>query len=168
MIAEGSKVAYAGDDPSQDVGAIGRVLSVAGSDSVYVRWEGGPKRAQVEPVWVSDLVESQRIGTSALVTTSSVAESFDMGLEFAGAPGLQVRAVYDEQGEDGLVTALNEGGRLAPMAEHCEEAMNLLASRIRTDPMMMEVLAHLEGDEAQSLIVRVAGLLLSDQLSEES
>lgn len=163
MITEGSKVTYAGEDPFQDVGSIGKVVSAAGTYS-HVMWESGPKGGMIEVVDNDDLLPYRDKPVTARRTT--VADGFDSTLDMPGMPVLAVRSTYDEDGEEGLVTALNEAGRLAVLAEYAEEALSHIATRVRQDPAIAEVLAQLEPDEADSLVGRVSSLVLMDRMED--
>lgn len=162
MIAEGSKVAYAGDDPFQDVGSLGKIVSLSGS-CAHVLWQDGPKVGMIEMIALDDLLPRTE-DRSRQATT--VQEGFESSLDMPGMPVLAVRDTYDEDGEDGLVTALDEAGRIATLAEYAEEAISQVAARIRTDPGLVEVLGQLESDEANSLVDRLAGLVLMDRVGE--
>lgn len=168
MIVEGSKIAYAGDDPFQDVGSLGRVVSAAGSGA-HVMWETGPRAGMIELVPTDDLVPHRASRTGhTLAPTGSLRESFDAALDMPATPGLQVRATYDEDGEDGLLSALEEAGRIAVLAEYADEALAHVAGRIRRDPTFREVLSALEPDESDLLVRRVASIVLTDAISEEA
>lgn len=160
MIAEGRKVAYAGEDPFNEVGAPGQVVALSGLHA-HVMWTGGPKQGQIDLVEQNEIVE-QRQHTAVADTLGS---GFDNSLDMVG-PGLQVRATYDEYGEEGLVSALSESGHLAVLAEYVDEAVGHLSARLRTDVGLVDVLAQLEADEQDSLVGRVASVLLTDRLEE--
>lgn len=164
MIVEGAKVAYAGEDPFQDVGSIGKVVSLSGS-CAHVLWEDGPKVGMIEMIDQYDLVP-HRANTAAPRRVATVADGFEATLDMPGMPVLAVRATYDEDGEDGLVAALNEAGKIAVLAEYAEEALSHVATRIRQDPGVTEVLAQLEPDERDSLVDRLASLVLIDRVGE--
>jgi hypothetical protein len=169
MIVESSSVAYAGDDPFQDVGSIGKVVALAGSGA-HVMWQSGPKVNMVELVDMNDLVEhrgGKQAAQAQMRAQAFTDTAFADSLDIVALPSLQVRATYDEEGEDGLLTALSEAGRLAVLAEYAEEALGLVAGRIRNDPEFSVVLAQLEPDEAATLLSRVSSLVLRDLVSED-
>lgn len=161
MIVEGQKVTYAGDtDPYNEVGAHGKVVALSGT-AAHVMWTDGPKTGAV------DLVEQfELLPDRSAAFTQSVAASFDAALDLPDNSVVAVRDTYDEQGEEGLVTALNEAGHLAMLSAYVEEAASHLASRIREDPALGTVLSQLEADEADSLVGKVASVLLTDRLGE--
>lgn len=163
MISEGCGVAYAGDaDPFNQVGSLGKVVALSGS-AAHVLWIDGPKVGQVDLVEQHELVERQGRATAALDT---IASGFDNSLDMPEGTGLQVRATYDEYGEDGLVNVLSETGHLAVLSEYVDEAVGTLATRIRGDINLRQVLTELEADEADSLVGKVAAVLLTDRLED--
>lgn len=165
MITEGKKVAYAGDDPFQDIGSVGRVVAMAGS-GVHVMWETGPKTATLELIDINDLVERGSVGVTASGTPASTSAQYDLSLEMMG-PGLQVRAALDEAGTDGLITVLAESGHLAVLADYAEEAVGLMAARIRQDPGFIDVLAQLDPEEQNTLVAKVSTQMLAECIEED-
>lgn len=161
MIVEGSKVAYAGDDPFTEIGSVGKVIALSGT-AAHVQWQTGSKVGAIDLVEQHELLPS----TSTTLHPTSLAASFDNALDMPGE-GISVRATYDAQGEDGLINALSESGHLAMLSEYVEETVNHLATSIRNDPVFGDVLAALEPDEASALLGRVATVILSDRLTEE-
>lgn len=160
MIVEGAKVTYAGDtDPYNEVGSHGRVVALSGT-AAHVQWTDGPKTGAVDLVEQFELVEDR--GNS----TQTVAASFDAALDMPDSAVVAVRDTYDELGEEGLLNALNEAGHLAMLSGYVEEAVNTLSARVREDISLGTVLAQLESDEADSLVGRVASVLLTDRLGE--
>jgi hypothetical protein len=159
MIVEGQKVAYAGEDPYMAVSDKGKVLAVSGT-AAHVQWLTGSRAGQIDLVEQHELVPDRSAGAQP----TTLAAAFDNTLDMVGSPAIQVRATYDEVGEQGLVTALDEAGHLAVLQAYVEEAVGHLASRIRHDPTLANVLAQLESDEADGLVGRVASLLLTDEI----
>ena len=162
---EGSKVAYAGDtDPFNQVGASGKVIALSASGaSAHVKWLSGPKKGQIDLVEAHELVP-ERNGQPTRPASSGMG-SFDATLDMPEA-GIQVRATYDEVGEEGLVNVLSEAGHLSTVDGQVEQALGFLTSSIRQDPALGDVLAQLEADEADSLVERLATVLLTDRLKE--
>jgi hypothetical protein len=161
MITEGQQVAYAGDtDPFNEVGSLGRVVAVSGQ-AAHVQWTSGPKVGSVDFVEQFELVEAR--GPAQSETTGM---SFDATLDMPTSASLQVRAAYDEAGEDGLVLALDEAGHLAMLAEYADRALEALVGDLRADPSFREVLGQLEADEADTVVSRVATVLLGDRIKE--
>lgn len=156
MITEGSRVTYAGDDPLIEVGSTGKVLAVSGT-AAHVQWLSGPKHGSM------DLVDQFEI---LPFRAEANLNSFEQSLEYVESPSISVRASYDEAGEDGVVAALDDSGHLAMMAAHVERAAAVLAADLRSDPTFIEVLGQLEPDEADTVVSRVATVLLSDHIRE--
>ena len=158
MIVEGQRVVYAGDmDPFQDVGSVGKVIAVSGQ-AAHVQWLDGPKTGAI------DLIEQHELLPQR--TEAAAQDAFSSTLAMAVTSALTVRATYDEQGEDGLLTALDESGHLALLSDRAEEAVLNLCGAIHSDPAMTAALASLEIDERDSVVAKIAATLLSDRLKE--
>lgn len=164
MIAEGQKVAYAGDDPMQDVGSVGKVLQMSGHEAAHVHWETGPRTGSVELVDANDLVTSS--STTASLAQAIEADSFASSVGVADAFSMQVRAAFDDGGETSVVTALEESGHLALLAAEAEEAVLMLGARIRMDAQIAPLLATLDIDEQDVVVSKVAVTLLGDLLKD--
>lgn len=173
---EGQRVAYAGEDSLRiGLGSRGKILSSGGS-SAHVMWYEGTSAGQVSLVDMDDLVPDRqgRYKTSSLDPHGdSMADQFDNSLSEpinahqAGMEVLAVRETYDSYGEDGLLNALAEAGHIAPLTHYAEEALAYVATCLRHDPGLGEVLAQLDEGEKESLLVRVASGLLSGAIEEE-
>lgn len=152
---EGARVSYVGL-PVQDglaVADVGKVLSTTGSSS-HVMWETGRKAGQVTFEEHEDLVAQ-----------SSVRNDTEM---FEGSlVTVAVRDTYDTAGDVGLLNALSEAGHLASMSGYAEEALALVASRVREDPAFAPVLAQLEPEEGAALVSLTSAVLLRDAFTEE-
>jgi hypothetical protein len=163
MIVEGTRVTYAGDtDPFQEVGALGRVVALSG-DAAHVQWTTGPKTGSIDLVETYELLPAR---TTLAFEATTVTAAFDDALEMAAAPSLQVRAVYDEAGPEGLVAALDEAGHLPALAEYVEDALGRLGAQLRGDAHLSGILASLEPDEAESVVSRLASMLVADRTEE--
>lgn len=148
MIEEGTKVAYTGLPGIHKVGESGQVLA-ATPDYCYVRWDGD----------VIDLVDSADlsvVGRRSVDVEAELDESLDIGVKEG------VRDLYDQSGEIGVLDLLNSGGHLAVLTTAAENAYDLLASRVRHDPAVDEVLSALEPDEAERVVSMIATVLLRD------
>lgn len=166
MIVEGTKVTYAGiADPFVEIGTPAKVLALSGV-AAHVQWLGGAKQGGIDLVDLNDLVPFRAdYATGPVGVTAS--REFDEALDMPATPVLRVRATYDDTGEEGLVTALAESGHLALCSEYVDEAVGLIATRIRHDPNFSAVLGALEADEAEGLVGKVAAIALTYRLSEE-
>jgi hypothetical protein len=155
VIAEGATVSYVGhqrDDLA--IGDRGRVLSDAGSGS-YVMWSTGKLVGQITLEPDMDLVASN----GARIVYN---DSFDTGLVT-----IAVRDTYDTAGPAGLLNALNDEGHLASFPQIAEEAVRHVASRIREDPSIAEVLANLDPEEGADFVGLAATALLRDAFGPE-
>jgi hypothetical protein len=147
---EGQRVAYVGDgDHGLQPGDCGKVLSSAGTAS-HVMWATGARAGEVILLSNMDLVAS-----------SAGARTYD-DLDGGHLVTIAVRDVYDVRGEVGLLNALNEEGHLATFAPIAEEAISMVAARIRQDPSIQEVLSHLDPDEGAEFVAFAASVLLRD------
>lgn len=163
MIVEGQRVAYAGDgDLYLRVGDTGKVIAVSGS-CAHVMWRTGAVAGQISLVEQDELVPDRAPGHIAGAASGAL---FDDTLDMPTTPTISVRATYDALGEDGLLSALNEAGHLAMMTEYVEEAVGMIVARLKADPTLSPLLGQLEVDESESLVGRVASVLLADRLQE--
>jgi hypothetical protein len=151
MIREGAKVSYVGDDDDLAVGDRGKVISSAGASTSHVLWATGKRIGQITLVEDADLVSSPK----------HAAVSYD-GLDSGSLVTISVRDTYDSAGEVGLLNALNDEGHLASLSAIAEETVQIVASRLRSDPSMKEVLASLEPEEASEFVTFTASVLLRD------
>lgn len=152
---EGKRVSYVGEPNPQGLGVadVGKVLSVTGSCS-HVLWETGRLAGRVTFEENNDLVTS--------ASTTARDDSLDGPLVT-----IAVRETYDTAGDTGLLNALAEAGHLASMTGYAEEALSLVASRVREDPAFQPVLAELEPDEGAALVNLTSAVLLRDAFTEE-
>lgn len=162
MISEGSKVVYVGDDPMVGVGTLGFVLSHAGANSNHVKWMGGIREGSIDLIPVEELI-SYREGQQVVGSARHLEETLDYQ---QGLVTVAVRDTYDDLGEDGLITALDEAGHLATLSSYASRAIANLSRDIRQDPALGAVLGQLDDEEADSLIVRVASQLLAQEASD--
>lgn len=148
-IPEGARVSYVGDgDDDLAVGDKGKVLSAAGSGS-HVLWSSGARAGDITLTANMDLISSRTV-------------DYDDSLDTGCLVSVAVRETYDRGGEAALLNALNEEGHLATFAPFAEEALQMVASRIREDPSIREVLGQLEPDEGAEFIHLAASVLLRD------
>lgn len=144
---EGQRVSYVGDtDNGLSVGDRGKVVSSDGNAS-HVLWMTGAKAGEIVLHDHFDLVVSSNLPT----------DNFDSGLV-----SFSVRQTFERYGSVGLLNALNEEGHLATFTDIAEDAVTMVASRIRQDPSFQEVLGHLEPEEGDDVVVLAASVLLRD------
>lgn len=153
MIREGSRVAYVGDgDDGLVPGDQGKVLANAGQAN-HVMWSTGVRAGEVTLTHEHDLVCQRQ------------AARYE-DLESGSLVTISVRNTWDRAGAVGLLNALNEEGHLATFAPIAEEAIRMVASRIRQDPSIGEVLARLDPDEGAEFVSFAATCLLRDAFGE--
>lgn len=164
MIAEGQRVLYAGDaDPFNEVGSPGKVIAVSG-EAAHVQWTGGPKQGSIDLMESHEIVADRQQATAALdgdraFFTQALAHTAD-------STQMQVRASYDEHGESGAISALDESGVMAVLAPYAEYVHQDLLGKVHADSHMRSALAGLESDERDVVVGRVVATLLTDLLKE--
>lgn len=158
MVYDGNRVEYSGLGESSLVhGDQGAVLVVSGSYA-HVQWKTGALAGQVLPVHVEDLsVLGRRHG--------AVEEALDDSLEVSGLGTFTARQIYDEGGSEALLNILAETGKLAAFQDIAEEALNLVAGRIRSSDTFLAVTSHLEEDEAAEMVRIASAALIRDAFS---
>ncbi len=155
MIYDGSRVEYSGlGEGSLVHGDQGAALVVSGT-CAHVQWKTGALAGQVTPVHTDDLLP---LGSRQ----GAVEDSLDDSLEVSGLGTFTARQIYDEGGSQGLLNAMADTGRLAAFQEIAEEALSLVASRIRTSPSFIALSAHLDEDEAEETIRLASAVLIRD------
>lgn len=148
MIVEGAVVAYTGlSEGDLCSGDQGRVLSLSGPVA-HVLWTTGSFVDQVVPVYDSDLA-----------SLASMDDSLSDSLEVGSLATFSARQVYDAGGEVAVLNEMAEAGSLATFASIAEDALSLVASRIRCDPSFHLAVAELDEDEAES-VLRLASVCL--------
>lgn len=155
-LGDGARVAYAGDgDDGLSVDDRGKVLS-AGMSGSHVLWSTGSRTGEITLTANHDLVpvEGARI----------VYDDLDSGCLVTFA----VRDVHNRRGAAGLLNAMNDEGHLATTAALAEEALALVATRLRQDPSFKEVLAQLEPDDGAEFVTFAAAVILRDAFREAS
>lgn len=166
---EGQRVAYAGDtDPFNEVGSLGKVIALSGL-AAHVQWTSGPKQGSIDLVEQNELVTSTDPIQAQAHSSQSDLFDYSLGAEAAlvSVPvSLQVRAVFEESGEDGVLNMLSEAGHLAMLDAYAEEAVGHLSARVRQDPNVSSILAQLAPDEAEMLVTKMASTLLTERLQE--
>lgn len=158
MIRDGAKVAYIGDPidglEGLEVGDEGIVFN-AGNTGSHIQWRKGGRKGEI------DLISNEDLVANASTKDHILTDSFDDGLL-----GFDVRATLDRRGTAGLINALNNEGHMTSFQQYAEEAMQLVAGRIRTDPSFCEVLARLDPDEGAELVEVASVALLRDAFGE--
>jgi len=145
---EGAKVTFVGDEYSGErlsVGDQGKVLSNGGSAS-HVLWLTGERQNAITLTAHTDILAMEEPDSYGHQRNGHIVS-------------LAVRQVFDRRGAPGLYRVMAEEGHFADMAE---EALSRVASLVREDPAIQEVLGHLDDDEADGFIQYAALALLRD------
>jgi hypothetical protein len=155
---DGDPVFYAGRSVTAGaaVGDEGDVLAVAGR-AVHVKWTTGARAGLVSTEHEMDL-EPRRAG----VRDDHLVDSLELGSLSVHA----AREVYDEQGAAGVLQTMAEQGHLAGLAGLADEALSVVAARVRADPSFRAVTAVLDDDEGEALVRLASAVLLRDALGE--
>lgn len=149
MVNEGSRAIYVGP-PSPDglsTGDAGVVLALASHTAAHL--QVGSRIFLVE---TEDLTPQ-----SHMASRDPLDDSLEVGLStFA------VRQVYDAEGSTGVINAMAQLGHLTDFGEIAEEALAMVAARIRQDPSFRAVLASLDEDEGEGVLRLAAACLVRD------
>lgn len=143
---DGTKVAYVGHKGNH-IGDEGIVMQ-GEVDYSHVKWITGSREGEIDLVRNDDLVVNGSLHHTHLTA------DFESPL----LDGINVEAVHEKRGTLGLLNVLATDGHLSFFAQVGEEALAMVASRVREDPSISEVLARLEQDDAEEF-VRVASLV---------
>lgn len=158
MMREGAKVAYTGaEEGGLEVGDRGKVVSVDGN-ICHVLWTSGAKVHQITPHYDSTLVT---------VTGASNDHGLDDSLEVGSLLTFSARNSFDAGGSVQVVSEMAEMGHLGTFSEIAEEALSLVAARVRQDPSFRMVTADLEEDEAEEVYRIASACLIRDAFGHE-
>lgn len=158
MVIEGSQVSFTGWDSDElCYGDQGRVLAISGSVA-HVMWATGSCAEQVLPVYDSDL---------ALLAALAEVPDLTDSLEVGSLATFSVRQVFDSGGEVAVINEMAEAGSLAVFASIAEDALTMVASRIRADLAFRAVMADLDDDEAESVLRLASICLVRDAFTTE-
>lgn len=154
---EGQRVSYVGDgEGGLEVGDRGKVVSSDGS-ACHVLWTTGVRAGQVMFHKDFDLVASNQ-GPRNLSELDDFAAPL---VSFA------VRDIHDRHGNSGLLNALNEDGHLAAFSRLAEDAIQTVASGVREDPSIQEVLSQLDDEDGDEFVMFATLTLLRDAFGED-
>lgn len=147
---EGQQVTYVGlGTDSLASGDKGTLVAFAGQSAAHVWWRTGRAEGQATIEYLDDL------STGHTASRDPLEDSLEVG----GLTVQGVRETYATQGEAGVLNVMAEAGHLAAFSEYAEEALSLVASRIRQDPSFREVTGQLE-EEAGEALLRLAAICL--------
>lgn len=153
-VQDGDEVYYSGlERAGALVGDKGKVLATSGLGA-HVRWDTGARAGMVS-------LEDQRDLEGQLTSTALLADSLEYGELRVGA----ARRRYDEEGPQGVLAMLAEGGHLMAFAEIAEEALATVVHRVRHDPSIRAVTASLDDEEGEQVVRVAAAALIYDAFS---
>lgn len=157
MIREGAKVAYTGpQEGGLVVGDRGKVV-VTDGNVCHVLWSTGSKEHQITALYESSLVAVSGGNTHGL----------DDSLEVGGLVTFSARTTFDNGGSAAVVAEMAEMGHLASFGDIAEEALALVAARVRQDPSVRVATSVLEDEEAESVIRHASACLIRDAFGAE-
>lgn len=159
MIREGSPVTYVGFDTHAGLayGDAGRVLSYDfTTDTCHVLWNTGAKQHQALPVYAD-----------ALATEAAVVDGLEDSLEVGTLGRFSARRTYDEAGATGLVNEMAQWGHLTSFEAYAEQALALVAAKVRHDPAVLTLVAELDEDEAEQVFRTASACLIRDAFTTE-
>lgn len=155
MIHDGTRVYYTGpQDGPLAHGDQGSVLAVSGH-AAHVQWRTGSLAGQVDLYDTDDL---QPLGTRQ----GTLEDTLDDSLDIAGLGTFTARQIIDDTGPTGLLNAMADAGHLAAFQDIAEEALALVAERIRTSASFTALAAHLDEDEADHMVRLASATLIRD------
>lgn len=153
----GEVMLYAGLETPEGLrpGVQGRVLSCTASYG-HVQWLEGPCEGQVSTHLTEDLIPTR--GGDGYITAS-----LDDSLEVASLISLaSAQEAYDAMGGQGLVSHLAVGGHLSSYSSLAEEALQLLVAGLQLDPVLRQLTASMDPEEAEEVYRTAAFTLISD------
>lgn len=152
-LADGQRVAYVGEgEDGLSVDDRGKVLS-CGTTGSHVKWLTGARAGQITLTANMDIVPvSGRMAYDDLESGSLVT--------FA------VKDTYEWGGKVALLNALTDEGHCATFESIAEEAIQLVATRLREDPSIKEVLSSLDEDDGSEFVSFTAVAILRDAFGE--
>jgi hypothetical protein len=158
VLYDGCRVEHTGtpDGPLRQ-GDQGSILVMSGH-CAHVQWKTGALAGQVTLVDTGDLEPLGR-------RQGAVEEALDDSLEVSGLGTFTARQIYDEGGSHALLNAMADSGKLSAFQEIAEEALALVAERIRTSASFTALASHLEEDEADEMVRLASAALIRDAFS---
>jgi len=151
MLTEGARVSYTGESRGRlGTGAEGRLLSISG-DSGHVLFSTGKVAGVVE------FLPLHLLTAHGQAQPSLIADALDAPEQLSS---VAVRETVASSGEQGLVAALSEAGVLDELASIADEAAEMVASRIREDPGMRQIMAALDGEERDQVVSLTTSMIL--------
>lgn len=147
---EGQQVTYVGPGTDRlSRGDTGMLMAFAGGEGGHVLWRTGRAEGEATLEYLEDL------STGHTATHDPLEDSLEVG----GLAMQGVRETYATEGEAGVLNVMAEAGHLAAFSDIAEEALSLVASRVRQDPSFREVTGQLD-EEAGEALLRLASICL--------
>jgi hypothetical protein len=152
----GDKVVYVGPENDEvSYGVHGQVLSCTAAYA-HVQWQEGNVTGKVGLYMAEDLNVASDI-------RNAVTASLDDSLEVGSLTSLSsAREAYEETGGQGLVSHLASVGYLAGYSQVAEEALQLITAQLQQDPVLHQLTASMDPEEADEVFRTAAHMLLSD------
>jgi hypothetical protein len=159
-LPEGARVSYVGYGTRDGLALedSGKVL-LSSATASHVLMATGQRSGDICLVANDDLVVTRAASTSASELDDSLSEG---SLVTTAA-----RDTFDRYGSVGLINALNAEGVLSCFDGIAEEALGLVAARIRHDPAIRCVLAELDDEDAEEVVQHATATLLRDAFGYE-
>lgn len=152
----GGEVVYTGTESEGLLpGVRGRVL-VCTAAYAHVQWLEGARKGEVGLHRAEDLGSA---GGPANAITASLDDSLEVGSLISLA---SAQEAYEETGGSGLVSHLASGGYLSSYSSVAEEVLQQLTSRLQQDPVLVQLTASMDPEEADEVYRLTARTLLSD------
>ena len=155
--SEGRRVQFIGESDGLVLGEVGKLLS-AGPTHSHIRWNSGQRKGSITLTANDDLVPFR--------SGEGTWEEIDDDLGTGDLVTVSARQVVDEGGIPALLNTMVIEGHLSTFGPAVDEAVGVIAARLRADPSMLEVLAELEEDEGEALIYRATQTLLRSAFSD--
>lgn len=162
-IREGAKVAYVGAETRGfKVGDIGKVVSAAGGNACHVSWRSGDRKGDIE---MMSSLEVTPVSTEPATAARDI--DLDDSLEYGGPIlSFSARKVYDQEGFDGLVSALGDDGHLATLAGRVADIVAGLVNDVRNDAAVIQTTAALDYDEIDEFVGSLVAAMVRDALGK--
>jgi hypothetical protein len=149
---DGARVAFLGDDRLGDEG----VVLDAGNTGSSVKWD---RTGEIR-------LESNRLLVE-ITPRDRFNESIDDCLDTPGLTTFAVAETMERSGPEGVFAQMAEEGHINLLADMAEEAIDLVASKLRRDPSFREVLGMMEDEDGDVFVRYAATHLLRENLTEE-
>jgi hypothetical protein len=137
------------------LGSEGVVLD-AGNTGCSIRWETGPRTGAVDLVAHRHLVPTEG--------SRSISDEVDFSLD-DGLVSFPAHQVMATRGVSGVYEAMVTEGHLDHLDSVAEEALELVASRLRRDPSFRQVISAVGDDQGDHLVAYATSRFLREALA---